>query len=276
MKLKEIPLSIYTAFKLLSLTKEKVFSKVKDEVPVIISLTSIPTRLTTLHLTIRSLLNQDIRPLKIVLWLHKSLEGALPKKLESLKNECFQIYFSDLTCSHRKLVHTLDQFPNTTIVTCDDDMMYRSNWLRLLYNEHTTNPNAIIANQTRYIRYSMDGELLSYKKWVFTNDIDFNEKAIIPIGAEGVLYPPNSLAKETTNAELFLKLTPKADDLWFKAMSIKNKTPSKQAKIKATSPVPIIGSQKESLKKGNIGSDKNKAQWLAVTEYFKIRPESFL
>ncbi|WP_339651656.1 zinc-binding alcohol dehydrogenase [uncultured Maribacter sp.] len=276
MKLKEIPVSIYTSIILSSLSVKSIVSKTKDEIPVIVSLTSIPERLQTLHLTIRSILNQDARPKKIILWLHKSLKNEIPSKLRILECDLFQIMYSDLTSSHRKLIHSLKLFPEEIIITCDDDMMYRSNWLRLLYYEHQLHPNDIIGNQTRYIRYTKEGELQSYKNWVYDESIYFNRTAVIPIGAEGVLYPPKTLSDTTTNYELFLALAPKADDLWFKVMALLNGTNSILAKNKAETPIPIIGSQKYSLKKSNIGGDKNRTQWLALTQYFNIKPKTFL
>ncbi|WP_282049649.1 zinc-binding alcohol dehydrogenase [Maribacter aquivivus] len=276
MKLKEIPVSIYNSIKLLALSSKSMITEDKKEIPVIVSLTSIPSRLGTLHLTIRSLLNQNARPKKIILWLHHSLKNEIPKKLATLENDLFEIMYSDLTCSHRKLIHSLELFPNDIIVTCDDDMMYRPNWLGLLHKEHQAHPNKIIANQTRYITYNKLGELQSYKSWVFDKNLKFRESAVIPIGAEGVLYPPKSLSEKVTDTALFLELAPKADDLWFKAMAFLRGTESMHAKNKAKTPIPIIGSQKKSLKKSNIGGDKNKTQWLAITNYFNIKPNNFL
>ncbi|TDT47497.1 hypothetical protein CLV90_1573 [Maribacter spongiicola] len=276
MKLKEIPVSIYNSVKLLALSSKSMITENKTELPVIVSLTSIPSRLVTLHLTIRSLLNQDARPKRIILWLHHSLKNEIPRKLATLESDLFEIMYSDLTCSHRKLIHSLELFPNDIIVTCDDDMLYRPNWLRLLHEEHQLHPNKIIANQTRYITYNKAGELQSYKSWVFDKDSKFKSSAVIPIGAEGVLYPPNSLSEKVTDSNLFLELAPKADDLWFKAMAYLKGTESMQANNKAKTPIPIIGSQKQSLKKSNIGGDKNKTQWLAITNYFNITPENLL
>ena len=276
MKLKEIPVSIYNSAKLLANSVKRMNTTQKEEIPVIVSLTSIPSRLGTLHLTIRSILNQDVRPKKIILWLHHSLKGEIPKKLAVLVSDLFVIMYSDLTCSHRKLIHSLELFPNDIIITCDDDMMYRTNWLSLLYKEHKLNPENVIANQTRYIKYTSGGELLPYRDWVVGKKSDFNIAAVIPIGAEGVLYPPKMLSKEVTNSKLFLKLAPKADDLWFKVMALLNGTNAILAKKRAQSPIPIIGSQKQSLKKINIGGNKNKTQWMAITEHFNITPDTFL
>ena len=42
-----------------------------------------------------------------------------------------------------------------------------------------------------------------------------------PTGCGGVLYPPHSLHQDISREDLFLKLCPKADDMWFKIMSLK-------------------------------------------------------
>jgi hypothetical protein len=270
MKLKELPISFLNSALLLSINRNKFLKTRKKNIPVIISLTSIPSRLTIIHLTIRSILNQDVRPLKIILWLNKSLKDKIPTNLKLLESDLFEILFSDLTCSHKKLIHTLDLFQEKVIITCDDDMIYRKNWMRLLYMQHLKNPKCIIANQTRYIRYSSSGELLPYKFWETTSDSSLNPNATLAIGAEGVLYPPFSLAPQTTNSALFLELSPKADDLWFKVMALLNETQVLQANQKAKAAIPIIASQKESLKSLNVGKDKNREQWLKLTSYFGI------
>lgn len=276
MKLKEIPLSIFTSLKLSFTSIEAVDLKNKKELPIIVSLTSIPNRLSTCHLTIKSILNQSVRPKKIVLWLHNSLKDHIPKQLGILEGEFFEIRYSNLTCSHRKLIHSIGLFPNDIIVTCDDDMMYRRNWLQLLFKEHLKNSKSIIANQTRYIQYRENGDLLAYNLWTYRADEPFNKNAVLPIGAEGILYPPHALSHITADSGLFLKLAPKADDLWFKAMSFLKGTTSMAAKSKPKSSVPILRTQKYALKKTNISDDKNTEQWLGLTAHFNIQPKLFL
>lgn len=43
-------------------------------------------------------------------------------------------------------------------------------------------------------------------------------------GIGGVLYPPNSLNNNVFDYDLVCKLCPDADDLWFWAMAVMNKT----------------------------------------------------
>ncbi|MBY0406317.1 MAG: hypothetical protein K2Q01_01385, partial [Rickettsiales bacterium] len=45
--------------------------------------------------------------------------------------------------------------------------------------------------------------------------------AWLPTGVSGVLYPPGSLHAEVFREDLFLRLFPSADDIWFKVMALK-------------------------------------------------------
>lgn len=270
MKVKEIPISLSYQTLLLSKSKNQ-FEKGKASIPVIVSLASIPSRLSIVHITIRSILNQSILPKKIILWLHEDLEDKIPKKLSSLTGDLFKIRYSNYSSSHRKLVETLKFFPNTIVVTCDDDMMYRKNWLSKLYEEHQKKIKKIIGNQTRCISYTDSGELLAYRDWSSGITSCPNKNTTLPIGASGTLYPVDSLDKQVYDQQLFLKLAPKADDLWFKAMALLKGTESVQAENSGKEPIPIWGSQKVSLKKINITEDKNRTQWLALAQHFKLK-----
>lgn len=267
---KELPISILQSFRLMLLPLRTLNQKEREVVPAIISLTSIPSRLSTLHLVIRSLLHQDCRPKKILLWLNEDLKENLPKKLSRLQSDIFAIRYSSLNCSHRKLIHTLDSYPDDVIITCDDDLMYRKNWLSKIYKEHQKKPDAIIGNHTVHVNHDEDNNPLPFRQWRKKNVTTANPKALVPIGAWGILYPPLSLSKITTNSELFLRLAPKADDLWFKAMALLNGTLSVQSTDLPKEPIPIIGSQKIALKKDNLGKDKNTEQWNALNKEFKL------
>ncbi len=269
MKVKEIPISLFNHIKL-STTSMKGFLEGKSQIPVIVSLASIPSRLHIVDLTIRSILNQDILPQRIILWLHEDLKNSIPKKLSDLTSDLFSIKFSKYTSSHRKLVETLGVFSNTIIVTCDDDMMYRKNWLSKLYEAHQKNPTEIIGNQTRCITYNNVGKLLSYKEWHSGDKACKNKNSTLPIGAGGTLYPINSLDEQVYDRNLYMKLAPKADDLWFKAMALLKGTKSIQAENNGKEPIPIWGSQKVSLKKTNITEDKNRVQWQALDDHFNF------
>ncbi|MGJ8734210.1 MAG: glycosyl transferase [Cellulophaga sp.] len=265
---KELPNSIYYSC-YLRLKTQKQLIKNKKNIPVIVSLTSIPSRLNNIDIVIKSIFNQTIIPEKIILWLHTSLKDNLPKKLYKLQSNLFEIKYSNLTCSHRKLIHSLKENPDKTIVTCDDDQIYRNDWLELLYDDHLLDSKSIIAHATTQIKIDENDNYLPFIKWRIKEDSKLHN-CLLPIGAWGILYPPNSMSNIILNEELFLKLTPKADDLWFKGMSLLNNTISKKSTKQPKQPIPIIGSQKESLQLENVKKNKNEIQWQALSDHFDL------
>lgn len=271
MKLKELPGSLWTAWKLKRLPKKQLVSPPQPRIPVIVSLTSIPSRLDTLHLVIRSLLAQTHLAEKILLWLHKDLESKIPSSLTMLVSDIFEIHYVDMTCSHRKLVHSLTLYPEKIIVTCDDDLMYNPSWLQRLYQDHLIYPDRIIAHECRVIAYDNQGALLNYDQWKTQIEPGVSSPWMMPIGYGGVLYPPGVLHPDVTRADLYLALAPRADDLWFKAMSYLNGTITQRSQQPGQKPTPIAGSQKVSLKHTNVRENGNYEQWQAICDHYQIQ-----
>lgn len=270
MKLKEFPASLRTSRRLSRLPYDLLHRRSATPLPLMVSLTSIPSRLGRLHLTIRSLLAGEQKAVKVVLWLNHALRGAVPDSLGRMEGPLFEIRFAGLTSSHRKLVHALDAFPGTTIVTCDDDVMYDSTWLVRLHDDHRRHPDSVIAHQCRRISYDEAGSLLPYRHWPTETRTDVASPNLMPVGYGGVLYPPDCLFRDVCNADLFLTLAPVADDIWFKAMSLLRGTSVRRSSQPGDKPVPIIGSQAVSLQKANIGLDRNREQWEAVSAHYSI------
>lgn len=268
MKLKEFPLSFYETLRLKFKTVPSLLNRQSSQVPVVVSLTTIPSRLKKVSFTIRSILDGNVLPKKIVLWLPHKIKSAVPKALTQLEGDIFSIHFTHLTCSHKKLVGTLKLYPEAVIVTCDDDFMYRKRWIEALYGEHLKHPKSILANHIRMITYDANGQLKTYKKWHYDAYRHQDSPLLMSIGAKGVLYPPNVLDAQVFNEKLFLKLTPKADDLWFKAMALLKHTPYRLSEDFVKEPIPIAGTQAISLKKDNVEKDLNSVQWNALVDYF--------
>ncbi len=270
MKVKEIPLSLFRSLWLRSLSPSQLLAEGKKEVPVVISLTTIDSRLNAVDLVIRSLMEQTVRPKKILLWINEASLPHIPKKLAYLQGALFEIRTTPLFSSHKKLIHSMALYPDSPVITCDDDLMYRNDWLTLLYNESSKHPNTIIANQTRTITKDPSGAFLSYRQWPVSSNLPTDPRRILPVGAEGVLYPPHALDLQYDQQALFMKLAPKADDLWFKSMSLLKGTPSRLAEKRPKPAIPIMGSQKSSLKDENIKKDLNSKQWAALVAHFKL------
>ena len=89
-----------------------------DEKDVIISLTSFPQRMDELHYTLYSLLNQTIKPYKIILWLGReqfpNLNKDVPEKILHLQQNGSTIGWTKNLYSYTKLIPALKKYPDNT------------------------------------------------------------------------------------------------------------------------------------------------------------------
>lgn len=268
MKLKEYPQSFFNTLKLLSIPLSKLNDK-SNTVPVIVSLTTIESRLNKVHITLRSVMNQSVKPEKIVLWITEADRNKIPETLKKLTGDLLEIRFTKHTSSHKKLLPSLELFPDKVIVTCDDDLIYENQWLEKLYATHVKYPKDIVCNKARQIAIDENNKTLDYKFWKYTSEN--NPVKNLAIGEGGILYPPGALNSQITDYELALKLAPKNDDLWFKAMALLNNTTVRLSENPSKVFIPIPGTQKISLKKINVVKNFNVDQWNDLTEYFNLK-----
>jgi glycosyltransferase involved in cell wall biosynthesis len=197
----------------------------RNETTVIISLTTYSKRIETVDKVITSLLEQTVSVDKIILWLDESETNfeQLPKQLRTLTSKRFEVKFCPNYKSYKKLIPTLKEYPEATLITFDDDIYYPKDQVEKLLLAHYESPNEIITNVARNILVK-DGLLQPYSTWLhaFEEQVGKPLSSLLPIGVGGVLYPAGSLNEEVSNIEAFMRLAPHGDDLWFKCMTLWN------------------------------------------------------
>lgn len=211
----------YKLFHLLKITKGINTNSAKNK-NLIISLTTYHKRFETAYLAIESLMHQTLKADKIILWLAKDelKNGQFPAKIAKLKSRGLDIRIVDENLkSYKKLIYALKEFPQSTIITCDDDVFYTKNFIKDLWRKSQEFPDCVVGYRCHTMHKTADGKLQPYSKW---HSFSGNKPAFgaFATGVGGVLYPPNCLADEVFDSELFLKLAPTADDVWFKAMGL--------------------------------------------------------
>lgn len=92
--------------------------------PVIVSLTSYKHRIAQIKPTLKTLWNQTRKPDRVVLYLAYEDRQYVYPELEVL---C-EIRYCEDTKSHKKFNGFYD-FPDCYVVTADDDLLYKPNWL---------------------------------------------------------------------------------------------------------------------------------------------------
>jgi hypothetical protein len=171
----------------------------------IVSLTSHGRRLeSTLPYALYSLFTQNEMPDRIILYLNKEKwnKESLPQLILKFIDKGLEVRFVQDVGPHTKLVPALMEYPNSTIITADDDIYYPEKMLEVLISEHKKGGAKICC----YRLYGM------HSKSRFKN-------FLIPLGVYGVLYPPNSLHPMVTDFNEFSSVCPTNDDLWFWAMA---------------------------------------------------------
>lgn len=246
----------------------------KDSKRLIISLTSYPKRFDKLHLVLYSLLNQSLKPNKLILVLSEKeiKKDFVPKKIRFLEQFGLEIKFiKENLRSYGKLIPVLKEFPNYNIITVDDDIIYPRDFLEKIYLKHKEYPKDIICYRAHLIKKE-NNELRSYLEWgKYNYEKIYEGENLFPTGVGGVLYPQNSLNKEVFNSKVFLNICPLADDVWFKAMSLLNKTNCRRVFTKKNIHfVTLRSTQTTSLMSENVNQGKNDEQIKKVFEKYKL------
>ena len=228
------------------------FKPIKKD-KIILSLTTYPARINIVEKTIKSILRQSLKPDEIILWLapeqFPKREAELPKTLLNLQKKGLTIcWYKDIR-SYKKLIPTLLKYPNDIIITADDDVIYKRDCIKNLYETYIENPNCVIAHKYAY---------------------HFGTENLCPAGYGGVLYPPNCLYKDIVNENLFMKLAYDNDDVWFGMMAILAGTKVIKCK-KASKPRYIKNSQKSRFclyKKNHNGITGTREKVRLVCDYY--------
>jgi hypothetical protein len=123
----------------------------------------------------------------------------------------------------KKLIPTLKMYPNTSIVTIDDDINYPSNLLQNLLDESALNPNAIICSRAHEPSF-VGGSPNPYVSWRF-EVTNHSNRLFCPTSGAGTLFPPRSLHEDACDIEQYKSLSFSSDDLWYWIHAIRNRTP---------------------------------------------------
>ncbi|ETJ35882.1 hypothetical protein Q604_UNBC09799G0003 [human gut metagenome] len=240
---------------------------------VIISLTTIPSRIDTVWITIESLLRQSYKPDRIILWLGKELfqNIALPKELLLQKKRGLEIYYcKDLIC-HTKYYYTLKENPESNIITVDDDIIYYKNMIKELIDVGKRYPKNIVCHRAHEILLDSNYNIKKYKEWNWEGKkVQGPSNRLLQTGVSGVLYPPHSLNNEVLNKDKFMRLCPKADDVWLKVMAIINGTKIVKVRKKSMHYPIIYNTQKIALSIKNIEENGNDIQIKNLFEEYNI------
>lgn len=225
---------------------------------IIVSLTSYPARISTVWITIASLLQQTMKPYKLILWLAEEQfpEHEIPDSLVRLKNRGLEIRFCDDLRPHKKYYYAMQEYPDHFIITADDDILYPEDHIERLWEGHKKYPDTVICHWSHRIDFDGHGDFVPYNDWI-DNGEEEPSFATLAVGCNGVLYPPGSLPTETFDKRKIAKISSGTDDLWLKCMEILNGRKTVNCNHTVLIYYNILSTRKSGLWKGNTGESRN-------------------
>ena len=199
----------------------------KRDETLIVSLTSFPARIRKVWLTIETILRQTEKPDRIILWLYnEDFNGkeSLPKKLVNLEKRGLEIRFCDENLMpHLKYFYTMIEYPDSHVITIDDDVFYPSDLIEKLRKCHKFYQGAIVSAITRQIKVS-GNKIMPYDEWQYLSINTEPSSLNLMMGVGGAFYPKGSIHPDAFKLDNLKRMSLKTDDIWLKFMSLKSKT----------------------------------------------------
>lgn len=248
-------------------------NKIKRDEDIIVSLTSYPKRTGTIWITLESLLRQTVKPDKIILWLAEDQypNKALPESLRSLQRRGITIRWCDNLMSHKKYFYVMQEYPESNVITADDDSFYPPFFIERLVEMHKIHSSDIVCltAQTMGTNYR---DVPTVWPGIEKQEIISSFKISINSGS-GALFPPHSISPKAFDRDKIKALCPYADDLWLTVMAHINSTPITKY-VYHPFPVVIKESLSDSLCKNfnslmsNSGMN-NDIQWSNIVTHYE-------
>lgn len=207
-------------------SKEKgVVEDTTEGTEIIVSLTTHGRRLYEVYLGIESIMQGSVKPSRVVLWLSKDLHAStLPQSLLNQISRGLVVQYTDDIGPYTKLVPALKKYPDSVIVTIDDDILYPYDTLEMLVSAYRKQPKCIIANRVMDIALDNQGHPTSLPTWKELEVKDRVSKLNFFEGVGAVLYPPHCFTDDVFDQSVFTEICPTADDVWFNCMALLSKT----------------------------------------------------
>lgn len=245
---------------------------------IIVSLTSFTPRFEKIHLCLKSLLLQSVKPDRIIVYLGSdSSEEVFTKEMRELERFGIEYRIDENRNirSHMKYFFSVQEFENDLVVTADDDIYYPSNWLESLLKTHDKYPNAVCARRVHRVKKMGDG-LASYNSWEDQcRSISKPSFDLLATGVGGVLYPPHCLDCRAFDEKAIKDLCYEADDVWLKCMEVLNKTPVVWVKNWEVDLLAVEKVQKAALSNQNVDFCKNDLFLMNVMNHYSIPVDAF-
>lgn len=187
-----------------------------DRENIVVSLTSTADRIGSIFPTLYSLARQSRRPDLIVLWLGQG--GNYPEHvMAGIKALGIRVRYVKDMGPYTKYHYAFARYKKDVVITVDDDIIYHRDMVKELYETHLKYRGQVVARRVHRMRFDRNRQPVRYKDWIWEcRDTEGPSDDLFATGVGGVLYPPSVTTLECWKNTDFLKVCPKADDIWLK------------------------------------------------------------
>ena len=228
---------------------------------ITVSLASYPARFKTLDVVLKRLLDQTMKPDRLILYLDDFTHPSeVPGAVLDLTRYGLEIrYVPHNLKPHKKYFFAMQEYPEDVVITVDDDTVYPRALVETLVASWRRFPDCVSALRAHKITFGHDGKIRPYAEWEWEcGERDHPSMRYVATGGCGVLYPPRSIAPAAFDVEAIRETSLNNDDLWLKFMEVETGTRvvicGKQALMDC---VELQETQTTSLKEDNVSRGAN-------------------
>lgn len=236
--------------------------KSKRKPRLMVSLTTTQDNINNAHYSLYSLLNQELKADKVILWLNKNdfpnEELDVPKNVLKLKENGLSLRFCEDYKQYNNIIPIITTYPNDIIITANDNVYYPQNWLKILYNDHKSNPDTILAHKAKLVSLKDDNTFNKYEELPYNEDEKNPTYHNLANTEAGVLYPPNTISENICNEKKFNEYDDNIN-AWLWAMCVLNHKKIKLTKNKLEDDLIYVNPLLETdiLNNSNLKQDNN-------------------
>ena len=248
-----------------------------DASDFIVSLTSYGNRVAdSAPYAIYSMFKQSRLPNRIILWLDKDKynDQNIPYLLKRLKQSGLEVRYCKDIKSYKKLIPSLEMFPDNPIITIDDDFYYNHDFVKWMVEAYWNSDKKTVFATWGCIPEKREGKYIPYSLW---RDCKYgNNYSEYSLFGGGGIYPPHVFDEEIFKEELFTKLCPTADDIWFWVQELRNGIKTSLTKNNGFGLHESVNRINDFTYEGTLFltngiGRKNDEQLKAALEYYKIQ-----
>jgi hypothetical protein len=182
----------------------------------IVSMTTIPSRMGTLKENIKSILEQSFHFDRFVINIDDNLKNSDYDFYFSLKDmdDRIEVYKCDSKWrSCNKLLPTIKMYPESVVITVDDDLYYPKDSLKMVVDEYANNKSCIITLASNPVLF----ENGVYQGYALYDDLPLKQKGYSKYLSNCCLFPPHIFDNtDVFNYDDMIECTNGThDELWF-------------------------------------------------------------